>query len=68
MLHNPANDRRTTQGVFHIAEGGLPIPDDKLAVPKTTFAKLLALALHPTRELLRLPFPANRGHRQAECL
>src|SRR3569833_2473894 len=23
VLHNPANDRRTTQGVFHIAEGGL---------------------------------------------
>ena len=24
VLHNPANDRRTTAGVFHIAEGGLP--------------------------------------------
>ena len=32
VLHNPANDRRTTAGVFHIAEGGLPIPDDKIAV------------------------------------
>jgi hypothetical protein len=29
VLHNPASDRRTTQGVFHIAEGGLPVPDDK---------------------------------------
>src|SRR5580700_12218824 len=27
VLHNPVNDRRTTQGVFHVAEGGLPIPD-----------------------------------------
>jgi hypothetical protein len=67
VLHNPANDRRTTKGVFHIAEGGLPIPDDKLAVPKTTFAKMLALALQPPRELMRLPFTANRGARQAEC-
>ncbi len=33
ILHNPANDRRTTQGVFHIAEGGLPVPLDKKAVP-----------------------------------
>ncbi len=23
VLHNPASDRRTTQGVFHIVEGGL---------------------------------------------
>jgi hypothetical protein len=47
VLHNPASDRRTTAGVFHIAEGGLPIPDDKLAVPKLAFSKLLALALNP---------------------
>ncbi|MDB6037624.1 MAG: hypothetical protein JWM99_1465, partial [Verrucomicrobiales bacterium] len=32
VLHNPRSDRRTTEGSFHIAEGGLPIPDDKLAV------------------------------------
>src|SRR5689334_19835642 len=42
VLHNPRNDRRTTQGVFHIAEGGLPIPDDKIAVPKAVYARLLA--------------------------
>ena len=23
VLHNPRSDRRTTQGLFHIAEGGL---------------------------------------------
>src|SRR4051812_7351669 len=28
VLHNPKSDRRTTQGLFHIVEGGLPIPDD----------------------------------------
>ena len=59
VLHNPANDRRTTAGVFHVAEGGLPIPDDKLAVPKVTFAKLLDLALNPPADSLRLPFTAG---------
>ena len=34
VLHNPRSDRRTTQGVFHVAEGGAAIPDDKVAVPK----------------------------------
>ncbi|MDR1010297.1 MAG: hypothetical protein LBM04_04055, partial [Opitutaceae bacterium] len=66
VLHNPANDRRTTQGVFHVAEGGLPIPDDKLAVPKHVFGKMLALALQPPGELMRLPFTANRV-REAGC-
>src|SRR5947209_6476270 len=66
VLHNPANDRRTTLGVFHVAEGGLPIPDDKLAVPKIVFARLLELALQPPRELLRLPFTSTQTE-QAEC-
>ena len=66
VLHNPASDRRTTQGVFHVTEGGLPIPDDKLTVPKITFARMLAHALHPPRELMRLPYTANRM-REAEC-
>jgi len=44
VLHNPVTDRRTTEGVFHVAEGGLPIPDDKIAVPKLAFARLLAMA------------------------
>ena len=29
VCHNPASDRRTTEGVFHVAEGGLPVPADK---------------------------------------
>lgn len=66
VLHNPANDRRTTQGVFHIAEGGLPIPDDKVAVPKETFAKLLAAALTPPASVSRLPFTSG-GKTSAEC-
>ncbi len=53
ILHNPQNDRRTTQGVFHIAEGGLPIPADKIEVPKSVFARLLRHALNPPADLLR---------------
>ena len=41
VLHNPRSDRRTTQGMFHVAEGGLPIPADKKAVPRPVFAALL---------------------------
>ncbi|MGH9739339.1 MAG: hypothetical protein ACRD4X_12260 [Candidatus Acidiferrales bacterium] len=59
VLHNPSNDRRTTKGVFHIAEGGFPIAADKRAVPKRTFAALLAAALDPPSEVLALPFTAN---------
>ena len=66
VLHNPASDRRTTQGVFHIAEGGLPIPADKIAVPKAVFAKMLGHALTPPAELLRLPFTAGLAQ-SAEC-
>jgi len=59
VLHNPVNDRRTTQGVFHVAEGGLPVPGDKLRVPLTAFLRLLQEALRPPANLLRLPFSAN---------
>ena len=61
VLHNPRNDRRTTKGVFHIVEGGLPIPADKCAVPVAVFAKLLQAALEPPRELLRLPLTSEQA-------
>lgn len=60
VLNNPKNDRRTTKGVFHVAEGGLPIPADKKQVPLKTFANLLAVALQPPEELLELPFTASQ--------
>ena len=66
VLHNPRSDRRTTAGIFHVAEGGLPIPDDKLGVPKITFAKILQFALTPPKELLKLPFTATQPQ-PAEC-
>ncbi|MCC5021402.1 MAG: hypothetical protein J6386_00660 [Candidatus Synoicihabitans palmerolidicus] len=59
VLHNPASDRRTTKGVFHIAEGGLAVPDDKKAVPKQAYAKLLEIAWQPPEELTRLPYSAD---------
>jgi phosphoenolpyruvate carboxykinase (diphosphate) len=61
VLHNPKNDRRTTKGVFHIAEGGLPIPYDKKAVPKETFAYLFEKAFYDVpSELMQLPFTASQ--------
>ena len=66
VLHNPKSDRRTTAGIFHVTEGGLPIPDDKLGVPKLTFARMLAFALTPPRDLMRLPFTATQKQ-PAEC-
>ncbi len=61
VLHNPASDRRTTKGSFHIAEGGLPIPGDKKAVPKLAFARLLRAALTPPEHLMTLPFTAGQA-------
>ena len=60
VLHNPANDRRTTQGSFHIVDGGLPIPGDKKTVPKLTFIRLFKQALNPPKDLLTLPFLVNQ--------
>lgn len=59
VLHNPKSDRRTTKGVFHVAEGGLPIPNDKKAVPKLAAARLLTKALNPPATLRELPFLAH---------
>ena len=66
VLHNPRNDRRTTAGVFHVAEGGLPIPDDKIAVARDVFARLLAHAVDAPEDLLTLPW-ASRQEDPARC-
>ncbi len=60
VLHNPASDRRTTKGLFHVSEGGLPIPGDKKAVPRETFARMLKHAFHPPADLLTLPYAASQ--------
>jgi hypothetical protein len=59
VLHNPTADRRTTQGVFHVAEGGLPVPDDKKSVPREVFARLFAAAMQPPDEFSVLPYTAG---------
>ena len=59
VLHNPKNDRRTTAGVFHIVEGGLPVPADKKSVPVSVYANLLQVALDPPTELMGLPISSR---------
>lgn len=60
VLHNPKHDRRTTKGSFHIVEGSLPVPLDKIEVPKQAFAKFLKSAFSPSNDLLQLPFTSNQ--------
>ncbi|HEX3748094.1 MAG TPA: methyltransferase domain-containing protein [Bryobacteraceae bacterium] len=66
VLHNPAADRRVTQGLFHIAEGGFPVPADKAAVPKRAFATLWSAALRPPAALMTLPYTSDQPD-QAAC-
>lgn len=67
VLHNPRSDRRTTKGVFHIAEGGLPVPDDKKAVPVEAFGKLLEIAMQPPEDLTCLPYSSDWSE-PAHCM
>ncbi|MEM1223270.1 MAG: hypothetical protein AAGH40_10925, partial [Verrucomicrobiota bacterium] len=66
VLHNPKSDRRTTKGVFHVAEGGLPIPNDKKSVPKLAAARLIKKALDAPADLQLLPFLASQPEK-ARC-
>ena len=59
VLHNPANDKRTTEGVFHVAEYGLPIPADKIAVPLVAYARLLNAAFQPPKDYNILPYTSD---------
>ena len=60
VLHNPAADRRTTAGTFHVVEGGLPIPGDKRAVPRDVFVKMFRYAFdHVPDSFLELPFTSE---------
>ncbi|HEY5653073.1 MAG TPA: hypothetical protein VIR63_01745 [Pontiella sp.] len=65
ILHNPKHDRRTTKGVFHIAEGGFPVPADKFEVPKQTYARLLEIALNPPQDQMELPFTSDQENKAA---
>ncbi len=61
VLHNPTNDRRTTKGVFHIAEGGLPIQDDKIAVPVEVFGRIMEAAFQPPSDSMVLPYGSGES-------
>jgi hypothetical protein len=62
VLNNPASDRRTTAGTFHVCEDGLPIAADKRAVPRAVFAELFRAAMNPPREMLLLPYTSQMQH------
>jgi len=69
VLHNPKSDRRTTKGVFHVAEGGIDIPNDKKAVPKIAVARLFKKALTQAPDsLLTLPFLAHEDRKAKSWL
>jgi hypothetical protein len=60
VLHNPKNDRRTTQGTFHVTDrSDMPVPFDKFAVPRKTFALMFKAAMNPPAENLVIPFTAD---------
>ncbi len=60
VLHNPATDRRTTEGSFHIVAGGLPVPGDKKEVPKKAFAFMLEQAFNPPQDMMLIPYTQNQ--------
>ena len=66
VLHNPSRDRRTTSGVFHVADVGLPAPDDKKIVPLQAAKELLRIALSPPGQDMVFPF-ASQEENPAEC-
>lgn len=60
VLHNPINDKRTTKGVFHVADWGLPVPEDKIPVPLVTYGRLLKAAFNNIpSQLNTLPYTAK---------
>ena len=66
VLHNPASDRRTTSGVFHVADVGLPAADDKKVVPLNAAKELLRLALNPPPSDMVFPF-SSKADDPAKC-
>ncbi len=66
VLHNPKSDRRTTAGVFHVTDWGLPVPADKKAVPPLAALRLFRAAMNPPDEFLLLPFTAAQEEK-AHC-
>ncbi len=66
VLHNPKSDRRTTAGVFHVTDWGLPVPADKKAVPSVAALRLFRAAMNPPDEFLLVPLTAKQEEK-AHC-
>ncbi|MET3870227.1 hypothetical protein [Puniceicoccus vermicola] len=66
VLHNPKSDRRTTAGVFHVADWGLPVPADKKAVPAVAALRLFRAAMNPPEEFMLVPLTAKQEEK-AHC-
>ncbi|EDR27680.1 hypothetical protein, conserved [Entamoeba dispar SAW760] len=60
VLHNPAKDKRTTVGVFHICQSDVPVPADKIECPKIAFLRMLKAAFYgaPADHLI-IPYTAE---------
>ena len=65
VLNNPKADRRTTAGTFHVVEGGLAIPGDKRAVPKSSLSICFARRCNPRRDLMTLPYMSQSNQPSA---
>ncbi|ELP91606.1 hypothetical protein EIN_129860 [Entamoeba invadens IP1] len=60
VLHNPSKDKRTTVGVFHICEGDVPVPTDKIECPKSAFLRMLKAAFYEAPDShLVIPYTAD---------
>ena len=59
VLHNPRSDRRTTQGIFHVAEGGLP---DSRRQDRRAEGRVRQNAWLRVQSAARLDAPAVHGH------
>ncbi|MEM0966991.1 MAG: hypothetical protein AAGJ81_12650 [Verrucomicrobiota bacterium] len=66
VLHNPKSDRRTTAGVFHVTDWGLPVAADKKAVPPLTALRLFRAAVQAQEEFLLVPLTAYQEEK-AHC-
>mmetsp|Transcript_411 Transcript_411/g.861 ORF Transcript_411/g.861 Transcript_411/m.861 type:complete len:1323 (-) Transcript_411:325-4293(-) len=59
VLHNPRSDKRTTAGIFHVTDEGLPVSYDKKTLPKATFLKFLKLAFNPPKDINTIPYTSE---------
>ena len=64
VVHNPKSDKRTTKGVFHVVDDGLPISGDKKVCPSPSALTLTSKSttLNPKPRLHVSPRPWTLNH------